>query len=156
MENASKALIIAGAILLAILLISLGIMIFTLLIKTFYTKKLIYSFSYEIEEKDQFLLLDKEEDNINGLLQMFQIPTEKKKILVVEDDETLDYLEKNKLNFGDLISFNNLSEIDSNLEANQLVFMVVEGKTSRKWYEDQRRFNLLLSLPVLVIQINQL
>ena len=29
MENASKALIIAGAILLAILLISLGIMVFT-------------------------------------------------------------------------------------------------------------------------------
>lgn len=155
-ENAVKGS--SGLIADIIIGVSLGLIIsITLLfVIQLFSKKLVYSFSYFVNEKDNFILIDKKLSNHNILFNMLDNTKDVKKSIVSE--QQLSYLSEimnDSLNLKQINFTNNiLNAVDE--QRNKTIFLIVEeGITSRLWYETQIKLVHRTDIPVVVFQINE-
>lgn len=149
-ESIIKDLIISGV---------MGLL-FTVLfffVKTFFSEKLVYAFSYLLEDKDVFLLID--EDNLDELSMILSTP-ESSNIIIIRENKRRSSLELDNI-YTKIFYENSVQEVeniieikeDSNIE--RLIYLIEEGETSRDWYNKQRRLDGLTNIPTYVVQLNK-
>lgn len=138
--------------------ISLGAMISTLffIMITFFSKKLIYSFSYNIDEDNTFILIDKKINN-DRLERMIRSIKDINKAVVYENSRTLS--ETSDANISKIIDgnskrYNNIINA-VNSKANIIIIVVEENKTSREWYSSQIKLARNSKTPIFILQFNQ-
>lgn len=120
-----------------------------LLVLTFVTKRIKYSFSYTIKESDYFLLLDKKLNN--NIQKILTSPTHPNKVLIQEQKDTSSHIELN----GNIEKYENILDIENQDHIDQLIYIVEEGVTTRKWYNQQRDLDNFLDIPTVVVQVNK-
>lgn len=137
-------------------------------LRSLFSKKLKYSFSYNWEEEDVFFLSDKNLENNDELSQMVTLPAKKEKIVLSEKElsETI----KDKLSANERVSFiskndtnekiilveeHSFSNIDVFKDITDIFIVIEANRTSRSWYKKQRRLLSAFNLPVHVIQFNE-
>lgn len=155
-ENNSVGVIniIVGYILSFILVTSIYIL------GSLFSNKLYYSFSYLWDEKHLFLLFDPEQNNTKELTQFLSYPEAKEKVLLSENkisDNIYNLLSQSlPINVDSLPVHHNVTDFNMNQGIDEIVILVNEGKTSRKWYKEQQN---LLSIYnhalVKIVQINK-
>lgn len=136
------------------------------LLKNMYSKKLSYSFSYEVNENNEFLLYDKEIDNKEEVKQFVAMPLENNKLVVSEQE--LSSFSKKLLSDNHLTSFSindeykstllqlrSLSEVDLSIDFSEVVIIIQSRITTRKWYKNQIKYAEIYKVPIKVIQINE-
>lgn len=136
------------------IIIGLVVMTGILLMLTFITKKLKYSFSYTLKENDYFLLVDKKLNNENDVQEVLTSPAQPVKVIIQENS--------NKLNIGNQMNntesikkYNSILDIENTDNIDQLIYILEEGTTTREWYNKQRNLENFLEIPSVVIQINK-
>lgn len=141
-------------------ILSFAIVTGIIVIQSLFSKKLSYSFSYLWDEKHLFLLFDPKQNNKNELTQFLSYPDTKEKVILSENEvsETLSKLLSQSLltNKGPLPVYNNVTDFNMNQGLEEIIILVNEGETSRKWYKEQQN---LLSIYnhalVKIVQINK-
>jgi len=126
-----------------------------LIISTLFSKKLIYSFSYSINAKDYFLLVDSKLNYQDELKQLLLNPTESNIIVVNEDKKNV--LNDNLLEIianKDIKEYNSFTKINDIQSVDRLIYVINENKTTRNWYNKQRRMERSYDIPVVVLQLN--
>lgn len=140
----------------------LGFILITLFlwIKTLFSKTLTYSFSYSINDTDEFLLIDKLNKNVSDIINFLSISSNDDKKVIVDNvinieniiiKNAIDYINTEK----SVEVVNSITEISKLGENTKLVYIIAEGETKRKWYNKERRLVQLLNIPVLIIQVNK-
>lgn len=131
---------------------ALSIIIITgiLVLKTLFTEKLTYSFSYMWDEKDLFTIKDSKLDNEEELLQFIAYPENEEKIILNQQTEIP--FNENLFNFKTISS---IADLPLDRHIDEIILIVNEGITTRKWYRKQKS---LLSIHkdtiVKIVQIN--
>lgn len=143
--------IIAAYVLSFILVLGLFIL------KTLFSNELVYSFSYLWDESHSFLLFSPNDNNFDELQQFLKYPSNKKVYLMETplSDNYLSYFER-IYPVKELTVFSSLSEADLNNPIDEIILLVSEGETKRKWYKEQQK---LLSIynesNVKIVQLNK-
>ena len=130
-----------------------------------YSKKINYSFSYDIDDDTDFVLYDWELNNENEVLQFVAVPMKRNKLIVSERE--LDTFSKKLVADNKNISFENsdkhktlltelrtLSEVDLQMNISEIVLVIQPGVTTRKWYKTQQKYTSIYKFPTKVVQIN--
>ncbi|MEY8292020.1 hypothetical protein AAK882_05130 [Carnobacteriaceae bacterium 52-44] len=129
-----------------------------LLIWSYFTKKLYYSFTYSTHNNDFFYLVDNRLDYNDDLNKILDPNAISKKVIVNESDEEVNSDFDSRLNNLKTIKnysiVKNVYDINEANEFEQLIFVVKEGVTSRTWYNKQRKISQVFNVPVFVLQIN--
>jgi len=148
------------------LVISLVLMAGIALLKAIFGKKLNYSFAYEVNENDDFILYDPSLNNDENLTQFVGIPFKENKLILTErrlENNTKELLSRNRgLSFGQakdgqtqLVEKLSFIDADLNNDFSEIIIIVQPYQTSRKWYKTQRKLIELDEMPVKVIQVNE-
>lgn len=152
-ENPFGSNIIVGVFLGLILVTGLLILV------SFFTKKLLYMFSYKIRDRDNVILIDKNMDYENELPNLLIGPNENN-ILVIEHEHNLlndnlnNIVEELMLN-KKINRVNSVFEIKDYKDTDRLIYIVEEGNTSREWYDKQRKYDRTYDISIIIIQINK-
>lgn len=142
------------------------IMIGLFLLKAIFGKTLDYSFAYDLEENDKFILYDKLLKNEDLVCQFIAVPFGKRKVIVSEQKthtEKLELFTTNKqVTFNSeenkkivLDEIESLTELDTIENVTEIIIVISPKRTSRKWYRTQKWFAEINGLSTKVIQINQ-
>lgn len=125
--------------------ISIGIA----LIKVLFQDKLNYSFAYDTNENDKFIIIDPELNNQEVLNALVKKDVDSKQnLVIVEDHVTID--DKHLLNSVGRV--NSLSLVDNG--TTHLVIIVKPYQTSRKWYQNQLEMSSFYDIPRTIVQLN--
>jgi len=147
-------------------IVGIAIMIGLALLKVLFGKKLTYSFTYEIDENEKFILYDKNLQNEENLSQFVAIPFGRRKIVVSEQkmgETSKDLLSGNKdVGFNQkrepkiaLTGKHSLADINATADISEILIIIHPSKTTRKWYNIQKQFTGIYGVPVKIIQINE-
>lgn len=115
-----------------------------------FNKKINYAFNYDVSQNDIFLLERQSKDKF-----IYDVinPKNKDKVIIVEhilpDKLVNDITESSK----DTIITANLIEVTPELHISEIIFVIVEGKTTKSWYNTQREYLKRYDSKVKVIQI---
>lgn len=130
------------------------------IIKSLFSKTLIYSFSYLWEENHSFLLIDSYKKDKEKLMQFLSYPLDKRKIYLSE--KKLSEINKSSILSNDrsinkeIIMNSTLANVNLQDKSNEIVIIVVEGETSRRWYKEQQNLlSIFNTLNVKIVQINK-
>lgn len=143
-----------------------GIMVGIELLKAIYGKTLNYSFAYEVEEENNFILYDEKLENEDIVSQFVSVPYDSRKILVTE--KRIDS-KNEELLFGDqpvglntstnkkerFMEINSLTEIDSSINMAEIIIVIYPNITTRKWYRVQKKLAAINNFPTKIVQINR-
>lgn len=141
--------VIAGMVLGIVIVI--GIVV----IKTLFSKKLNYSFSYFWDENDIFFLSDSKLENSEELKQFVNFPIESNKLVVTENSTEAKIQEFLSVSNNDNLKFlNSITEINSLDSIGEVIILIQSNVTSRAWYKKQRRALKLINIPIKIVQIN--
>lgn len=124
-----------------------------LLIFSFLSKNLKYSFSYSTNEKDYFFLADKVLDNKEELAQILKASEVVNQVVLIEDINSKTW--KNFIKNYPVKQTHNLIETENLKQVERLVYIILENETTRNWYNTQREMERSYNLPVFVVQMNQ-
>lgn len=151
--------IIIGLILGIVLIIGLALM------KVIYGKTLNYSFGYEVEEDNKFILSDDNLGNEDLVVQFVAVPFETGKVILSE--QSLDLTIKERLTRNKILTFDknqtdhvvlnemtSLAGIDKNTTISELIIIISPGLTTREWYKKQMKFANINKLPTKIVQMN--
>lgn len=131
-----------------------------LLVVTFLSRKIKYSFSYSLMEDDYFFLVDKKLNFQDELEQILSTPKDSNRIIMTEStSEDFNHQLENILpeltnNLNGIIR-NNFLEIDNPDEVDRIIYIILENETSREWYNKQRRLERAYTIPSTIVQINK-
>lgn len=147
------------------LILGLVAMIGILLLKIIYGKKLEYSFGYDVVEEDKFVLYDQVMGNLDLMHQFIANPAGDNKLILSEVALTADH--KNLLSKASFLTFaagnkpvtkltelHSFGEIDPQTVLTEIIILVLPGKTTRQWYNQQLQFAEINDLTAKVIQLN--
>jgi len=131
-----------------------------LILLTFMSKKLIYSFSYSLREDDYFFLVDNKLDYKEELKQIIANPTETNNVIIQEDGLPLDnkYLNEivaRSVNSQIINKFGSFLDVSKPDNVDRIVYIIQENRTSRNWYNKQRRLEKTYEIPTVIIQVNE-
>lgn len=133
------------------------------LLKALFGKYLNYSFAYEVNEKDKFLLYDSALNNADLIPSFIELPYGNQKVIVSE--ESLDNISNkslynkiildsdNSTNNKTIVELKSLTGLNSS-DYSEIIIVVKPYLTTRKWYKTQREILELLDHPVKIIQLN--
>lgn len=141
------------------LILGLVVTVSLLLILSFLSQKLVYSFSYSLDEDDFFFLVDKKLDYKDELIQILSMPTNSNRVVILEKNVDILNEELNGLlsyfsgdeNFS---KYNNILDVINPSAIDRIIYVLQENKTSREWYNKQRRLGRTHDIPTIVIQVN--
>jgi|SRR5699024_8219227 len=141
------------------LILGLVVTVSLLLILSFLSQKLVYSFSYSLGEDDFFFLIDKKLDYKDELIQILSMPTNSNRVVILENNVDILNEELNGLlssfsgdeNFS---KYNNILDVVNPGATDRIIYVLQENKTSREWYNKQRRLGRAYDIPTIVIQVN--
>ncbi len=147
------------------LLIGVVAMIGLALLKELFGEKLNYSFAYDLEEEDKFILYDAKLKNENLISQFIAAPFGHHKVILSEqklDGERLKLLAQNKeVSFANqenekilLTEMESLAEINTVNNISEAIIVICPQVTTRKWYKLQKQFAKINQLPTKIIQMN--
>jgi len=148
------------------LIIGAAIMIGLAFLQSLFSKKLKYSFAYDIDDEENRIIYNPSAGNEDTLSQLVAIPFSNQKLILSEhslndDDRTL--LAGNKrVSFDSntdeetyLLEKNNLSDVDIKSDFTEIIILVSPYETSRKWYNNQRKLMELYDVPTKTVQLNK-
>lgn len=156
-ESNQKSLVkelIIGVVLGSV--ISLGL----ILVFSFLSKKLKYSFTYSIRESDYLYVINQKEAYKEELLEFISTPKNNNHVVIQEGnnsnlnnylDELLNASDKDK----HIQKVKSILEIENNKEIDRLIYIIQENETTRKWYNKQRLIDRLYNMPTVIVQINK-
>lgn len=137
-------------------IVGILMMVFILWVMSLFSMKINYSFSYFLNNNDKFMLVDKFLNNDEKLEKLITISGNSNKYVVIEKPELISQI---GINFGqsgsNFIVIDNVNEIDDLDNIDKLIYLLIEGKTSRKWYKKQRNIDELFNVQTQVVQINK-
>lgn len=130
-----------------------------ILIKTFFSNSLNYSFSYFRDETDKFLFVDKRLDNRDEIKHFITVPSVNERIILSEDNLSKYNFKSNNLEFdrnANTVKYkNSVENMALSTGTSEIVMIIVSGQTTRNWYKKQRHFLSSYDLPIKLIQINE-
>lgn len=143
--------IVVGYVLSFIIVVGLFVL------KSLFSGKLLYSFSYLWDEKQSFLLYSPKYNNVDELQQFIKYPDNNKVYLTEDHLSDTQYKDLSGINIlSESMIYQNLTEVNLNDPIDEIILLVVEGETSRKWYREQQR---LLSIynesQIKIVQLNK-
>lgn len=147
------------------LVIGFVLMLGISLLRALFGKRINYSFSYDIGEKDEYFLYNPAINSGQKLSQFVGIPFAEEKLVLHENsltNEDKELLSTNKdIAFSTdetvqtkLTETNTLIDVDIKNNYSEIILIVKPYKTTRDWYTTQRKFVDLIDVPVKVIQLN--
>ena len=110
-------------------------------LKTVFNKKIIYAFSYYWNEKDIFLNFS-DEVNMKKLENSLIHPTRGNKVILSEEkieDSDINYLTALTPYKDQMFFKTDIHQIDSNETIEEFIFIVKRKKTTKAWYQNQRK-----------------
>jgi len=147
------------------LIIGAAIMIGLAFLQSLFSKKLKYSFAYDIDEDENHIVYDSTIGNENNLAKLVAEPFGKEKVILSE--HSLENNDRNLLANDNRVSFkngatddtylyerNSLVNTDVKSDFTEIIILVKPYETSRKWYNEQRKLVQLYSVPVKIVQLN--
>lgn len=135
--------------------------IFIVYIRNLNSKRIKYSFSYNIRDIDDFLLYNYENDN--ELKQYLQVPAQDEKYVLSErplSNRLKNIFEFEGVGFSPekdvhLVNVTDASQIKYSKGLNDIFIIVLVGYTTREWLDKQRELlSLAEKIPAKIIQIN--
>jgi len=148
------------------LIVGLTVMIGLLFVQSLFSKKLKYSFAYNIDDGENHIIYNPSVGNEDNVSQLVAIPFSKQKLILAEqslndDDRTL-LAGNERVSFDRdtdketyLLEKNNLSDVDIKRDFTEIIILVSPYKTSRKWYNNQRKLMELYDVPTKTVQLNK-
>lgn len=137
-----------------------------LLLKTIFGKTLDYSFAYDFDENDNFILYDEALANEKIISQFVAAPFSDRKPVVSEvkiNNKDFKLLIRNgqsptnnqEINQIQLDEFHSLTDINWIDNITEVIIIIYPRITTREWYRTQKWLAEINELPMKVIQINQ-
>lgn len=154
-EESTSIINILGAYLLAFIMV-----LSFLVLKTLFSQKLTYSFSYLWNETDLFLVHDSSAENHDEVKQFINIPQSNKKVILSENEISKNVMDILQIDFTENISnqkevYHSVTEIKLDDLFEDIIIVIHAGETTRDWYRHQQQ---LLSISnvnsVKIIQLN--
>lgn len=147
-------------------LLGVVLMIGIYLLKTLFGKTLDYSFAYDLDENDKFILYDKILKNEEIVSQFVAAPFGNHKLILSErkiDNKDLQLFTANKTittkdrknDFILLEETKSLTELNLSNHITEIIIVIYPNITTRKWYRTQKWLAEINGLPTKVIQMNQ-
>lgn len=130
--------------------------------KEFFSKKLNYTFSYNTNIPDVFMLFDRTNHDVSLLRTFINRPQKtENKVIVSEGELTEDiYSILNNSVFIEyeksLGVYSSLSEISADEEVEEIILFIESTKTSREWYNRQVDLSKIFKTPIKIIQVNSI
>lgn len=153
-ENSLVLNLIASYILAFILVLGFYVL------KSLFSNKLIYSFSYLWSENHLFFLFDPMLGNKNELTQFLSYPENREKIIITEQElsnNLENLLSVNNFNLETNLSvYHNVTDVKLDSEVEEIILLVNEGETSRKWYKEQQKLLSIYNHAIVkIVQMNK-
>jgi len=148
------------------LIIGAAIMIGLAFLQSLFSKKLKYSFAYDIDDEGNRIIYNPSARNEDTLSQLVAIPFSNQKLILSEhslnDDDRMLLAGNKRVSFDSntdeetyLLEKNNLSDVDIKSDFTEIIILVSPYETSRKWYNDQRKLMELYDVPTKTVQLNK-
>lgn len=115
-------------------------------IKTIFSKEITYAFSYLWHENHMFLVYDPNTNNMDEVEQFISKPLAHSKVIVSENELSTDIKEilsvsqikENDVSLSDVV-YQSVLEINQGSQLDEIIILVEEDRTSRKWFRKQQR-----------------
>ncbi|MFL2120878.1 hypothetical protein [Marinilactibacillus psychrotolerans] len=117
-----------------------------------FNKKINYAFNYHIGENEIFLV---ERENQDKLVYDIINPKSEEKIVVTEHTLPSDLLNTLSNSNSKISVTKNIVEVNTNVNIPEIVFLIVENETTKKWYDIQREYLKRFDSNIKIIQVNK-